>query len=125
MTDQRIQTVRSLYADFKKRELQSTFTPVVEIAQTELLPLNGHFEGQEEAPIFVTKLTQKVRSAVSLDAVFAAGEKVVAIGRSQGAVNTTGQPFEVLVSHVYTFGPDDKITKTEYYIDTPAMLAAL
>lgn len=128
MTDQRIQTVRNLYETFRQQDLQSTFAlngAGAEMTQTDLLTLGGHLKGQQEAAFFVMKLTQKVRSTVSLDAVFPAGDKVVAIGRTQGSVNATGQAFDVVVSHVYTFGADNNITKTEYYIDSPAMLAAL
>jgi uncharacterized protein len=56
--------------------------------------------------------------------MFAAGEDVVVIGRTIGATKAKQTPFDVAIAHVLTV-QGGKVVAARYYIDTPAMLAAL
>jgi hypothetical protein len=84
----------------------------------------GRYEGHAEAAAFFGKLTRTITSAVTLDRFVDAGDQVVAIGHTRGTVNDTGKAFDVPVAHVWTLR-DGVVTRIEYYIDDPTMLAAL
>lgn len=128
MKNARIALIENLYEAYKHRDIATVFAsyaPDTEIYQTPQLPWGGHYKGIGEAGAFFGKLTTNISSEVNISAIFAAGEKVVAIGRTQGQVMATGKNFDIVVSHVYDFDASDKICKAEFYIDTPAMLEAL
>ena len=65
-----------------------------------------------------------VLGAVAQDVIFEAGDHVVQRGRTQGTVRATGVAFDIPEVHVWTLR-DGKVAAAEFYIDTPAMLAAL
>jgi ketosteroid isomerase-like protein len=134
MTTERTRAVRSsvalierLYDAFRRRDLPEIFgvlAPDVEIRQSREVPWGGEYKGHEEAAVFFGKLTQSITSAVTLDGFVDAGEQVVALGRTRGTVNANGAAFDVRVAHVWTVKVG-RVTRVEYYIDDPAMLAAL
>jgi uncharacterized protein len=119
--------IEGLYDAFRRRDLPAIFTvfaPDVEIHQSSEVPWGGEYKGHEEAAVFFMKLTQSITSAVTSDGFIDAGDHVVALGRTRGTVNANGAAFDVRVAHVWTV-KDGKVTRVEYYIDDPVMLAAL
>ncbi len=122
-----VQVVQRAYDAFARRELRTILGLLhedVEIVQASEIPWGGRYTGHAEAAAFFGKLVQTITSAVTVERFVDAGEQVVAIGRTRGAVNTTGKAFDVPVAHVWTV-QDGLVTRIEYYIDDPTMLAAL
>jgi ketosteroid isomerase-like protein len=98
--------------------------PELTITQTEALPWGGRYSGRDGVIEFVTKLITTIESTVTHDEIFEAGDRVVQRGRTAGTVRATGVEFDVPEVHVWTL-KDGKLVAAEFYIDTPAMLAAL
>jgi ketosteroid isomerase-like protein len=124
---QNVALVRRLYeamaaADFET--IVAIVDPDVVITQTPELPWGGEFHGHAGLAEFAGKLTDTIRSRVTHHAVFAAGERVVQVGKTAGTVNATGASFDIDEVHVHTMR-DGKIVRFEAHIDTPAMLAVL
>ncbi len=119
--------VRRLYEAMRAGDLETIFEifdPNVEVTQTPELPWGGEFHGHGGLAEFFGKLINHISSRVTLEVVFAAGEKVVQVGRTAGTVNGTGRGFDIHEVHILTIR-DDKVVRFEAHIDTPAMLAAL
>lgn len=122
-----VRIVQHAYDAFARRELPTILGLLhedVEIHQSSEVPWGGRYTGHAEAAAFFGKLVQNITSAVTLERFVDAGEQVVAIGRTRGTVNATGKAFDVPVAHVWTI-EDGLVTRIEYYIDHPTMLAAL
>lgn len=119
--------VRRLYEAMAAADLVTIFEIFdanVEITQTPELPWGGEFHGHDGLGEFFGKLVSHISSKVTLEVVFAAGEKVVQVGRTAGTVNASGSAFDIPEVHILTIR-DDKVVRFEAHIDTPAMLAAL
>ncbi len=104
--------------------LSAAIDPKITIYQTEQLPWGGTYEGEAGHRAFLAKLFQHVQSEVTLEKLFEAGDRVVAIGRTVGETRAGQVPFNVRVVHVWTV-VDGRVARFEAYIDTPAMLQAL
>ena len=97
--------VARVYEAFRERDLPTAFgllAPDVEIHQASEIPWGGDYVGHEGAAAFFGKLVQTITSAVTVERFVDAGEHVVAIGRTRGTVNATGQSFDVPIAHVWT-----------------------
>ncbi len=119
--------VKGAYEAFGRRDLRNilrVLDPEVEIVQADEIPWGGRYVGHAEAAAFFGKLTRTITSSVSVDRFVDAGDHVVAIGHTRGRVNDGGAAFDVPVAHVWTIR-DGLVTRIEYYIDDPTMLAAL
>lgn len=119
--------VRRLYEAIGTGDLDTIFEifdPEVEIAQTPELPWGGEFSGHDGLGEFFGKLSEHISSKVTLEVVYAAGEKVVQVGRTAGTVKATDSAFDIHEVHILTIR-DNKVVRFEAHIDTPAMLAAL
>jgi ketosteroid isomerase-like protein len=99
-------------------------SPDLTITQADELPWGGHYVGRDGVIEFVTKLISTIESKVTHDVIFEAGDHVIQRGRTAGKVRATGAEFDVPEVHVWTVR-DGKLSRAEFYIDTPAMLAAL
>lgn len=99
-------------------------SPDIHIEQTPDLPWGGVFDGMEGFGRFMRTLREHIASRVAVERIFAAGEDVVVIGRTIGTTKVKGTPFDVAIAHVLTVR-DGKVVQARYFIDTPAMLAAL
>lgn len=122
-----IDTVRAIYdaiAAGDMAAIASRLAPDIRIEQTPELPWGGTFEGLAGFAQFSKTLRTHIDSRVAVDRIFEAGEDVVVIGRTIGQTKANATPFEVAVAHVLTVR-DGKVTHARYFIDTPAMLAAL
>lgn len=127
--DQRpnVQLVRGIYESLKKRDVPKVlglFMADIEITQSEEVPWGGRYRGHEGAMQFFANLAQAVTSTVTLQQCIDAGERVVAVGRTEGTVNATGKPFDVPIAHVWVVR-DGKVTGVWFCIDNPTMRAAL
>lgn len=122
-----VQAVWQIYAAFQLRDAATVFSllsPEIEIVQSEELPWGGVYQGHEGAQQFMDKLTGHITSSVLLERFIDAGDRVVAIGRTQGTVNENGQAFDAPIAHTWTL-KDGLAVKAEYNIDHPAVLKAL
>ena len=122
-----IDTVRAIYdaiAAGDMAAIAARIAPDIRIEQTPDLPWGGTFEGLAGFAQFSKTLRTHIDSRVAVDRIFEAGDDVVVIGRTIGQTKTNATPFEVAVAHVLTVR-DGEVTHARYFIDTPAMLAAL
>jgi ketosteroid isomerase-like protein len=122
-----VKLVEQVYAAFARRDLPivlSLFSPNIEISQSNELPWGGSYGGHAGASQFFSKLTQAINSAVSIERIIDAGDNIVVIGWTHGNVNQTGERYDVPIAHVWTIA-DDQVTRAQFYIDNPRMLAAL
>jgi len=122
-----VDVVRRVYDAFKNRDLVqvlSLFSPDIDMAQSDEVPWGGAYKGHAGAKQFFAKLTGTVTSNVAFERFIDAGDHVVAVGRTQGAVNATGKRFDVPVAHVWKI-ENGRVAAVRYYIDNPTMGAAL
>lgn len=122
-----VELVRRLYVALEAVDLETIleiFDPEVEVHQTEELPWGGDFQGHDGLGRFFGLLRENITSTVTVQAVYAAGDEIVQMGRTAGTVNATGAPFDVQEMHLLTIR-DGKVVRFEAHIDTPAMLDAL
>ena len=122
-----IEIVRAIYAAVASGNtaaIVAHLSPDIRVSQTRALPWGGEFEGLAGFAQFSRSLREHIGSRVEIDRIFEAGEDVVVIGRTIGATKAKDAPFDVAVAHVLTVR-DDKVVAARYFIDTPAMLAAL
>ena len=127
MSSPNTEVVRQVYEAFKRRDIpavMNVLAPDVEIVQSSEIPWGGTYNGHDGALQFFATLTQAITSAVVLERLVDAGDHVVAIGRTQGTVNATGNRFDVQVAHVWAF-KEGRVARIAFYIDNPTMLAAL
>lgn len=119
--------VKALYTAFATRDVPAILglaDPQMVVTQTEQLPWGGTYHGHAGLRAFMEALLGRVDSRVEVEEYVEAGDRVVAIGRTRGAVRSSGTPFDIRVAHVWTIR-DGKAVRFEAYIDTPGMLEAL
>jgi ketosteroid isomerase-like protein len=119
--------VARVYDAFRTRNLPEVFgllDPDIEIYQASEVPWGGVYRGHEGVGQFFAKLTGKITSTVTVERYIDAGDQVVALGRTSGTTNDGGRHFDVRIAHVWTLR-DGRVSRVEYYIDDPTMLAAL
>jgi uncharacterized protein len=127
MSQSNADIVASVYDAMKEADLDGILArchPGLTITQAEELPWGGHYVGRDGLIEFVTKLISTIASQVEHEALFEAGDRVIQRGRTRGTVRETGAEFDIPEVHVWTVR-DGKVVAAEFYIDTPAMLAAL
>lgn len=122
-----IDTVRAIYdaiAAGDMAAIAARLAPDIRIEQTPDLPWGGTFEGLAGFAQFSKALRAHIESRVAVERIFEAGADVVVIGKTIGQTKKNATPFEVAVAHVLTVR-DGKVVHARYFIDTPAMQAAL
>ena len=127
MSHEAIDTVRAIYDAIGAGDtaaIAARFAADVRIEQTPELPWGGVYDGLAGFAKFSATLRAHIESRVAIDTVFAAGADIVVIGHTIGKTKQNGAAFEVAIAHVLTVA-DGKVTRARYFIDTPAMLAAL
>ena len=121
-----LDVVRAVYQAFASRDLaaiQALYHPNCEIYQSDRLPWGGAYRGHAGLHQFFSRLTSTINTRLVDEQLFEAGDRVVSIALTQGAVLATGRQFELPAVHVYTVR-DGMICRYEAYVDTPAMLSA-
>ena len=119
--------VRRIYDAFGRRDvatLADLVAPDVVVTRTPLLPWGGEYAGHAGVLEFFGKLAGSIDSQVETSELFEAGDRVVQVGRTRGRAAGRNRDFDVAEVHVWTVR-DGKATQAEFYVDTPAMLAAL
>lgn len=119
--------VAAIYAAMAEADLDAVLARCsadVTITQADELPWGGRFVGCEGLSEFATKLVGAIDSKVTADGLFEAGDRVIQRGRTRGTVRANGVAFDVAEVHVWTLREGVGVA-AEFYIDTPAMLAAL
>lgn len=127
MSDAAIAIVREIYAAISSGDtaaIVARLAPDIAIEQTPELPWGGAFQGLAGFSQFSRTLREHIESRVEVERIFAAGDDIVVIGRTIGQTKKNATPFSVAIAHVLTVA-DGKVTRARYFIDTPAMLAAL
>lgn len=127
MSSDAIETVRAVYDASSAGDtaaIVARTSPDIRIEQTPELPWGGVYEGMEGFSRFMHTLREHIASRVTVERIFAAGEDAVVVGRTIGTTKAKETPFDVAIAHVLTVR-DGKIVWARYFIDTPAMLAAL
>jgi ketosteroid isomerase-like protein len=122
-----IDIVRAMYEAIARGDaagVAAFISPEIRISQTRALPWGGDYEGLAGFAQFSRTLREHIASALEVETIFAAGEDVVVLGHTNGMTKTKGTAFSVAIAHVLTVR-DAKIVQARYFIDTPAMLAAL
>ena len=122
-----VELVRRIYADFadgRIDEVMGLAHPDMVITQDPALPWGGRFVGTDGVVEWVTKLVGTIESAVEIDTVFAAGDRVVQHGRTRGTVRANGAPFDIPECHIWTVR-DGQVLAADFFIDSAAMLAAI
>jgi ketosteroid isomerase-like protein len=122
-----IEVVSEIYDAFARKDLEAILRltdPAIVVTQDPDLPWGGRHEGHDGLGTFVMALLGSIDSAVTVEAMFEAGEHVVQHGRTAGTVRATGVAFDIPECHVWRI-VDGRAVEAQYFIDSPAMLAAL
>jgi ketosteroid isomerase-like protein len=122
-----IDIVHRVYEAFAARDLDAVLAVSshdVVLQQHDALPWGGRYVGRDGVAEFFVKLVGTIDSRVTPEEIFAAGNRVVQYGRTQGRVRTSGVEFDIPECHVFTID-DDKITSVDFYIDSETMLEVL
>ena len=102
-----VDLIRQFHDAFRARDLP-TITRLVSsefrMWQTPELPWGGEYHDHDGLRQFFVNLTGYVDSNVVVEQLIDAGNHVVAMGRTQGTVVGTGQPFDVPIAHVWRRG---------------------
>ena len=131
MTEQdNVQVVRRAYAAFQKGDITGLLDLVAEDADwshpgpPEAIPFAGEYRGRDGVAQFFARLDEAEEAKLfEPREFFAAGERVVALGRYVGRVRATGRADEVEWAHVFTVR-GGKIASHRQYSDTAAAVEA-
>ena len=127
MSASRVEVISALYEAFARRDLPKILElvhPEITVTQTPELPWGGDYVGVPGLQAFFGKLLEHIASQVTPEEYVEAGERVVMLGRTRGAVRANGSSFDFRAVHLWEVR-DGRATRFEAYIDTPQMLAAL
>jgi uncharacterized protein len=122
-----IAIVEEIYQAFETGALDRVVAlcdPDCVIVQADDLPWGGRHVGLDGLATFGALLGGTTHSVVTIGELFEAGDRVIQSGRTRGHVLATGVEFDIPEVHVWTI-KNGKITAAAFYIDTPAMVAAL
>lgn len=127
MSRKSVETVQEVYEAFGRRDLAKVFrllSPQVEIVQSAELPWGGVYKGHEDARMFFGKLGSAIDSTLEFERMISAGDRVAAVGWTQGTVRGNGASYRVPVVHVWTV-LDGVVIRAEFLIENATMLEAL
>ena len=122
-----LEVVTAIYDAFARRDLEAVLaltSPDIVVTQDPALPWGGRFEGHDGLGRFVMALLGSIDSAVTVEAIFQAGDQVVQYGRTAGTVRSTGAAFDIPECHVWRV-EDGVAVEAQYFIESAAMLEAL
>jgi ketosteroid isomerase-like protein len=122
-----IALVERLYRAFAEGDLATMVaagSADIVLEQDPSLPWGGRYEGPEGIAAFFRNLIETADTGITTDALFEAGDTVIQYGRSSGTVRANGETYDVPECHVWTLD-GETVTRVQFFIDTPAMLAAI
>lgn len=97
---------------------------MISFYQSDLLPWGGNYHGYDGLANIFKKIEENVVSTDTIEQYIAAGDRIVAVGRSRGHIKANLREFDVSIVHGWTMCRG-KVVRWEAYIDTPKMLSAL
>lgn len=100
-------------------------SPEITICESSQLPWGGQYRGLKGVGEFMSNVLDHVTYEIRLEEVYSCGEKVVAIGRTKGNVRSSGAPFDIRLTQLFTFDQFNKISKVEFLADLAAFLEIL
>ncbi|MEP6923269.1 MAG: nuclear transport factor 2 family protein [Pyrinomonadaceae bacterium] len=127
MTQENKQIVRNFYEAANTRDskaLAELLDENIEIYQSEVLPWGGKYQGHQGFMSYAFKMLGMINSQAVIEQFIEAGDQVVAIGKTQGEVNSNSKKFEIRLAHVWTI-KNEKLSRFEVYVDAPEMLRML
>lgn len=127
MAQGNVAIVQQVYQTMKDGDFPGMFSliaPTLRIWQTEELPWGGHYEGLDEAKIFLGKVTAHLNASVALERFIDSGDFVLAIARTQGMTKTNGISFDVPLVHLWEVR-DEKIVGLRVFLENYTMKKAL
>jgi hypothetical protein len=127
MSQANIELVKQLYAAFGRKDMAAIAKLVaadIKITQSRELPWGGEYHGLDGLGKFFATLSAHVKSTLAFERFIDAGDHVVAIGSTRGAVVASGREFDVPIAHVWEVR-DGLIVCFRPFIDNPTMLASL
>jgi uncharacterized protein len=122
-----VELVQRFYDAMRRRDAATALdlmTSDIEVTQSTEVPWGGTYRGHVEVQQFIGKLRDRVTTTAHIERFIDAGDHVVAIGRTEGTVNATGQSFVVPIAHIWKV-KDGRLAHGRFCIDNPTMLAAL
>lgn len=122
-----VQIVEALYEGFRQRDMAKIFSllsPDIEIVQSEKLPWGGRYHGHEGARRFFGQLGSHINSTLTLERLIDSGDRVAAVGWTEGTVNATGAAYHVPIVHLWQID-DSHVVRIQFFIDHPKMFEAL
>lgn len=124
-----VSTVQDAYAAFQRGEIQGVLDTLADNIEWHtpgegLIPQGGTYQGKEAVSRFFQMIGQTMQFGNFEPQTFVAqGDYVVAIGRYDGTVKTTGRLFQA--DFVMTFKFDgEKIVRFQEFTDTAALAQA-
>jgi ketosteroid isomerase-like protein len=119
--------VEELYECFAAGDLDGMLRhtePDVVLTQDERLPWGGRHVGRDGVAEFGLKLATTVDTTVVPVQLFEAGDTVIQVGRSRGAVRANGATYDIPECHVWTFR-GDKVAAVAMFIESDSILELL
>ena len=122
-----VDVVRAIYEAMAARDYDTLFSLIdvsAVVTQDPRLPWGGRHEGHDGVVVFAAALTGAIESNVDIEAIFAADDEVIQMGRTKGTVVGTERTFDIPEVHRWKIR-DGKAVEAHFTIDTEAMLAVL
>ena len=127
MTATEIDIVRENYAALARGDVPALLalsSPDITVYQSELVPWGGRRSGHQGLLEFLKTVMSHLDSKVEAGDLYAAGDRVVQVGRTRGTVRATGEPFDAAETHIWQVR-ENKIITFEAYVDTDELTRAL
>ena len=127
MATANLKLVQRLYDAFATGDMETMLgsaSPDIVLEQDSALPWGGRYVGADGIAEFFLNLIGTSDTGVTTEAMFEAGDRVIQCGRSRGTVHSNGATYDIPECHVWTI-EGDKVTRVEFFIDTPTMLEVL
>ena len=104
MSSANVDLVKGLYAALAAHDLTAfwaALAPDVVITQSSAIPWGGTYHGHDGARAFFARLAESVIPEPAISQFVDAGERVIAVGRTQGTVRANGARYDVPIVHVW------------------------
>jgi len=127
MKPEDIDTVRSIYDAFARRDLDTIRAALAEdvlIEQPETLPWGGRYNGHDGFNTFLAALLRRVQPQLETSELFQSGEQIIHIGRSRGKVVANDHDYDIPEVHLWSFH-EGKVSSFTVHLDTDVLTAAL
>ena len=125
--DEPMRVIEKVYAAFAAQDLDALLAlcaPDIVVTQDPAQPWGGEYKGPGGAATFIMKLTGASEAVVTPEQLFAAGDDVIQVGRTAGTVRSNGASFDIPECHAWTVR-DGLVVRTQFFIDSTAMLEAI